>query len=151
MLSVNPATGESSVLFSEKSAATSWINISDNYRFLKDGSLIWWSERDEQGHLYHLKNDQWKQELCEGAALHPLENDCACVVLPWEALFRYVDLLQECEGSCGTRADQLAAVDSSDAAIDARQPADTECTCCRHFDELMEYRIHASFYNSACM
>ena len=38
---------------SRKARAARWINLTDNYRFLKDGSLIWWSERDGYGHLYH--------------------------------------------------------------------------------------------------
>lgn len=61
LLAVDPATGQSRVLFSEQAAEKSWINLSDNYRFLKDGSLIWWSERDGFGHLYHYKAGQWRQ------------------------------------------------------------------------------------------
>lgn len=61
MLVVDPATGQSEVLFSEKAAPKSWINLSDNYRFLKDGSLVWWSERDGFGHLYYFKDGQWRQ------------------------------------------------------------------------------------------
>jgi dipeptidyl-peptidase-4 len=61
MLGVDPATGQSQVLFSEQAAPKSWINLSDNYRFLKDGSLVWWSERDGFGHLYHFKDGQWRQ------------------------------------------------------------------------------------------
>ena len=66
MLQVDPATGKSQVLFSETAAKDSWINLSDNYRFLKDGSLIWWSERDGYGHLYrynprHHPDSQWQQ------------------------------------------------------------------------------------------
>ncbi|MCM8730329.1 DPP IV N-terminal domain-containing protein [Hephaestia sp. GCM10023244] len=53
MLEVDPETGTSRVLFSEKSGAKSWINLSDSFRALKDGSLIWWSERSGHGHLYH--------------------------------------------------------------------------------------------------
>ena len=52
MLAVDPATGKAKVLFTEKSGARSWINLSDDYRVLKDGSLIWRSERDGYGHLY---------------------------------------------------------------------------------------------------
>lgn len=66
MLSVDPATGQSQVLFSEQAAPKSWINLSDSYRFLKDGSLIWWSERDGFGHLYHFKDGNWRQ-LTKGA------------------------------------------------------------------------------------
>jgi dipeptidyl-peptidase-4 len=61
VLSVDPATGKAKVLFTEKAAPGSWINLSNDYRFLKDGSLIWWSERDGYGHLWHFKNGKWKQ------------------------------------------------------------------------------------------
>ncbi len=66
MLAVDPATGSARVLFSEAAALKSWINLTDNYRFLKDGSLIWWSERDGFGHLYHFAGGQW-QQLTRGA------------------------------------------------------------------------------------
>lgn len=61
MLAVDPATGKSRILFSEKSGTRSWINLSDAYRPLKDGSLIWWSERDGHGHLYRFKDGSWTQ------------------------------------------------------------------------------------------
>lgn len=62
MLKVDPATGASEVWFTEKAAREDyWINLSDNYRFLKDGSLLWWSERDGYGHFYKLKGDDWNQ------------------------------------------------------------------------------------------
>ena len=61
MLAVDPATGASRVLFSEQAPPKSWVNLSDAYRFLDDGSLIWWSERDGFGHLYLYKGGQWKQ------------------------------------------------------------------------------------------
>jgi dipeptidyl-peptidase 4 len=66
LLAVDPATGASKVLFTEQAAPNSWINLSKDYRFLKDGSLIWWSERDGFGHLYHFKNGAWRQ-LTKGA------------------------------------------------------------------------------------
>jgi dipeptidyl-peptidase-4 len=66
MLAVDPATGQSRVLFQERAAQRSWINLSDNYRFLKDGSLIWWSERDGYGHLYQYSRGKWRQ-LTSGA------------------------------------------------------------------------------------
>ncbi|MDE1468351.1 DPP IV N-terminal domain-containing protein [Aurantiacibacter sp. D1-12] len=66
MLRVDPATGESEVFFTENAAVEDyWINLSDNYKFLDDGRLIWWSERDGFGHLYLLGNDGW-QQLTEG-------------------------------------------------------------------------------------
>jgi dipeptidyl-peptidase-4 len=61
MLRVDPATGQSEVLFTEEAADGHWINLTDNYRFLDDGSLLWWSERDGFGHLYRLAGDSWQQ------------------------------------------------------------------------------------------
>ncbi|MBO0750183.1 MAG: DPP IV N-terminal domain-containing protein, partial [Porphyrobacter sp.] len=61
VLAVDPATGESRVLFSEKAAPQHWINLTDNYRFLDDGSVIWWSERDGFGHLYRFAAGKWTQ------------------------------------------------------------------------------------------
>lgn len=61
MLAVDPATGRSRVLFSEKAAQGHWINLTDNYKVLKDGSLIWWSERDGFGHLYRFAGGKWQQ------------------------------------------------------------------------------------------
>lgn len=53
MLRVDPATGQSEVWFTEKAAADDyWINLSDDYKFLNDGSLVWWSERNGFGHIY---------------------------------------------------------------------------------------------------
>lgn len=61
MLAVDPDTGKARVLFTETAAPKSWINLSNDYRFLKDGSLIWWSERDGYGHLWHFKHGKWHQ------------------------------------------------------------------------------------------
>ncbi len=62
MLKVDPATGESEVWFTEKAAREEyWINLSDNYRFLKDGTLLWWSERSGFGHLYRFDGSDWTQ------------------------------------------------------------------------------------------
>ena len=61
MLAVDPATGKSRILFSEKAAPQHWINLTDNYKFLDDGSLIWWSERDGFGHLYRFADGKWTQ------------------------------------------------------------------------------------------
>lgn len=61
VLAVDPATGKSHILFSERAGPRSWINLSDAYRPLKDGGLIWWSERDGHGHLYHLREGEWTQ------------------------------------------------------------------------------------------
>ena len=60
MLKVDPATGESEIWFTEKAAREDyWINLSDNYRFLKDGSLLWWSERDGFGNFYRFDGSNW--------------------------------------------------------------------------------------------
>ena len=66
MLRVDPETGKAALLFSEHAAKGAWINLSDNYRFLKDGSLIWWSERDGYGHLYRCHGDGRWQQLTQG-------------------------------------------------------------------------------------
>ncbi|RZV31410.1 MAG: S9 family peptidase [Sphingomonadaceae bacterium] len=66
VLRVNPQTGASEVAFTENAAMQDfWINLSDDYRWLKDGSLIWWSERDGFGHLYRRKAGDW-QQLTDG-------------------------------------------------------------------------------------
>lgn len=52
MLVVDPETGKSRVLFTEHARERSWVNLSSDYRFLKDGRLVWWSERDGHGHLW---------------------------------------------------------------------------------------------------
>ncbi len=68
MLKVDPATGASTIAFTETAARPDyWINLSDNYRFLKDGSLLWWSERDGFGHFYRYAGGQW-QQLTSGAS-----------------------------------------------------------------------------------
>ncbi len=61
MLAIDPATGKAKTLFSEKSGPNSWVNLSDNYHAMKDGGLIWWSERDGYGHLYHFAKGKWTQ------------------------------------------------------------------------------------------
>jgi len=66
VLRVDPATGASEVWFTENAArADYWINLSDNYRFLKDGSVLWWSERDGYGDFYRYADGDWTQ-LTEG-------------------------------------------------------------------------------------
>lgn len=59
VLRVDPATGKSAILFSER--AKTWVELSDNYRFLKDGSVLWWSERDGFGHYWRFANGRWTQ------------------------------------------------------------------------------------------
>src|SRR4051794_13337286 len=57
-------TGASPNLFSETSPT--WINLTDNLKPLKDGSLIWSSERSGYSHLYRWKGGKWTQ-LTRGA------------------------------------------------------------------------------------
>ena len=61
MLLVDPATGKSTVMFAERSGERSWVNLSDAYRPMQDGSLIWRSERDGFGHLYRWAAGSWTQ------------------------------------------------------------------------------------------
>ena len=61
VLKVDPATGASSILFTEQAAPKSWINLSNAFRLLADGSILWWSERDGHGHLYRWQAGTWTQ------------------------------------------------------------------------------------------
>ncbi|UYY58757.1 S9 family peptidase [Sphingomonas sp. S2-65] len=65
MLKVDPATGKASVLFSEtirpEAKGKSWLNLSDAYHFMPDGSLIWASERSGFRHLYRYAGGKWTQ------------------------------------------------------------------------------------------
>ena len=57
LLGVDPATGKARVLLTE--TAKTWVNLSDNFRPLKDGSFLWWSEKSGHGHLYRVTGDRW--------------------------------------------------------------------------------------------
>jgi len=59
MLRVDPSTGKSTILFSESSPT--WVNLTENFRPLKDGSLLWSSERSGYSHLYRWKSGKWTQ------------------------------------------------------------------------------------------
>src|SRR5215212_6132994 len=59
VLRVDPATGRSTLLFSETSPT--WVNLTDNFKPLEDGSLIWSSERSAFSHLYRWKAGKWIQ------------------------------------------------------------------------------------------
>jgi dipeptidyl-peptidase-4 len=61
MLAVDPDTGNARTLFSERAAPKSWVNLTSNYRWLEDGSLIWTSERDGFAHLYRFAKGKWRQ------------------------------------------------------------------------------------------
>lgn len=71
VLKVDPATGQSEIYLQEEASKQHkgdgyWINLSDNYKLLDDGSLIWWSERDGFGHLYRVSATDTRQ-LTSGA------------------------------------------------------------------------------------
>lgn len=61
MLAADPATGATRVLFTERAAPGHWINLTDNYKWLRDGSRVWWSERSGFGHLYRWQKGKWTQ------------------------------------------------------------------------------------------
>jgi dipeptidyl-peptidase-4 len=63
ILAVDPATGASRIIHSETSAT--WINLHDIFRPLKDGSILWASERDGYRHLYRLAGGT-AQQLTSG-------------------------------------------------------------------------------------
>ncbi len=57
LLAVDPATGKARVALTE--TAKSWINLSNNFHALKNGSFLWWSEKSGHGHLYRVTGGQW--------------------------------------------------------------------------------------------
>ncbi|MCI4589424.1 S9 family peptidase [Sphingobium sp. BYY-5] len=57
LLAVDPATGRAKVALTE--TAKSWINLSNNFHALQDGSFLWWSERTGHGHLYRVDGAKW--------------------------------------------------------------------------------------------
>jgi dipeptidyl-peptidase 4 len=59
VLRIDAVTGAATPLFTE--SARSWINLHDNLRILKDGSLIWTSERDGYSHIWRLRGKKWMQ------------------------------------------------------------------------------------------
>jgi len=59
MLAIDPATGAAKILFTETSRT--WIDLTDDFRPLKDGSLIWGSARSGFLHLYRFAGGQWTQ------------------------------------------------------------------------------------------
>ncbi|KAK0355278.1 MAG: S9 family peptidase [Pseudomonadota bacterium] len=57
LLAVDPATGRAKIVLTETSK--SWINLSNNFTPLRDGSFLWWSEKTGHGHLYHVRDGKW--------------------------------------------------------------------------------------------
>ena len=61
LLRVDSVTGRSELVFTERAAPKSWINLSSVFRVLADGAILWWSERDGHGHLYLFRGGAWTQ------------------------------------------------------------------------------------------
>mgnify|MGYP002780323975 CR=1 FL=1 len=59
LLAVDPVTGAARTLLTE--TAKTWINLSNSFRPLTDGSLIWASERDGYRHLWRLSGGRMQQ------------------------------------------------------------------------------------------
>jgi dipeptidyl-peptidase 4 len=64
VLKVDPVAGSTETLFSETSKT--WINLHDGLRVLRDGSILWLSERDGFRHIWRFRNKRWTQ-LTKGA------------------------------------------------------------------------------------
>ena len=64
LLRVNPVTGMSSVVFTERSKT--WVDLHSDFRVFDDGSLLWRSDRDGYPHLYRWEAGRWTQ-LTKGA------------------------------------------------------------------------------------
>ncbi len=54
----DPKTGESTVLFHERDPA--WVQLHRDTRLLKDGRILWSSERSGRRHLYLFEKGEWK-------------------------------------------------------------------------------------------
>jgi len=63
LIEFDPATGESVTLLTETSPT--WVNLSDDLRILRDGRLVWTSERDGFRHLF-LKSDGALEQVTSG-------------------------------------------------------------------------------------
>lgn len=52
LLKIDPGTGESELLFEE--THPSWMNVEVSYKALKDGSILWSSERNDKWQLFRV-------------------------------------------------------------------------------------------------
>lgn len=59
VLRIDTRTGAATLLFSETSQT--WVNLHDNLKPLKDGSLLWTSERDGYSHIYRWADGRMTQ------------------------------------------------------------------------------------------
>lgn len=55
LLAIDPATGKGAVILTETSPH--WVDITDDFRTLKDGTFLWSSERSGYQHLYLYSRD----------------------------------------------------------------------------------------------
>ena len=55
LLKVNPRSGASDVLFEETHPA--WVNVEVSYKPLKDGSILWSSERNDKWQLFKVETE----------------------------------------------------------------------------------------------
>ena len=63
--SVNAKTGESKVLYKETDEA--YVDVTDDIRFLRDGSFIWTSEKDGYNHIYLISaKGEVKKQITKG-------------------------------------------------------------------------------------
>ncbi|MEO6393059.1 MAG: S9 family peptidase [Pyrinomonadaceae bacterium] len=76
----SPTDGKPTTLFTEKTQA--WVEAGDNWNWLKDGSLLWRSERNGYMHIYHYS--------AEGKLLKQITDG------KWEV--RDIDVVDEANG-----------------------------------------------------
>ena len=70
--SFNRNTGKTKVLVKEESKT--WINLHEDLHFLKDGSLVWTSERSGFKHIYHVKHGKTKALTNGEWQVHQIES-----------------------------------------------------------------------------
>ena len=65
LIAVDPATGQGKVILSETSPH--WVDITDDFRPLKDGTFLWSSERSGYLHLYlHAADGRMIRQVTQG-------------------------------------------------------------------------------------
>lgn len=64
VLNVDPITGAARPTLHE--ASTTWLHLNNSFIPLRDGSLLWISERDGYAHIYHIRDGVW-QQITSGA------------------------------------------------------------------------------------
>ena len=57
LLAVDPATGKSKLVFSD--IQPNFTNLSNDFKSLKDGSILWTSEKTGFRHIYKVKDGKW--------------------------------------------------------------------------------------------